>query len=398
MKKFIYLCSMMLLCLDVMAQIGNDRQLDDSLYCSWIKKELYVVLNTNNDSIHPGWRYDSVHSDEFNGNNLDRTKWFVMNKTWHSPKKNIGYFDSNNNVFFNDGKLYLSVTNNDDSIECYCSWDTLYNMYVTPKMLSGWIQSNKKIRYGYIETNCYLPKNHNYWPCLWTTGRYQTSNYDDYDEVDVFERTHNDGTNYPNKIRQNCYNGIGCEYTVSSQATQILTLQDSITGQSYVFGVEILPEEVVFYINGEVTSRLMFTDNHSIVDASNNYTCTDIEEMIAMHLVLSLTCDGNQNTIPLPQEPAWFDYVRCYKLERGSVNTFHPLVYSISNESTKVYPHVILGGTGCTAVVNYPSAVWAEQDIVLDKGFQLSANTPFSARVISVPSPETSELYKQNCN
>lgn len=40
--------------------------------------------------------------------------------------------------------------------------------------------------------------------------------------------------------------------------------------------------------------------------------------------------------------------------------------------------------------------VWAEQDIVLDKGFELSAGTSFSARVISVPNPQSSQLYIQN--
>lgn len=81
--------------------------------------------------------------------------------------------------------------------------------------------------------------------------------------------------------------------------------------------------------------------------------------------------------------------VRC----NANVSTYHPVVFSVSDESTKVYPHVILGGVGCTAVVNSPAGIWAEQDIILDKGFELSANTPFSARVISVPNGSESELY-----
>ena len=78
------------------------------------------------------------------------------------------------------------------------------------------------------------------------------------------------------------------------------------------------------------------------------------------------------------------------------MDTYHPTVFSPSVESTKVYPHVVLGGTGCSAIVSTPTAIWAEQDIILDKGFELSAGTSFSARVISVPNPEDSDLYIKN--
>ena len=400
MKKFIYLCGMILLSVNVIAQIGNNRQLDDSLYCDNRIKELTVNYHSTNIPITLGWRYDSIYSDEFSNPPIDTRKWVIRDRKWQSPKKQIGYVNSYDNVHIENGKLYLNITTNDDSIVCNCPWDTTNLKYHAPELLSGWIQSTDttKIRYGYIETKCYLPKNHNYWPCFWTTGRYKTNNYDDYDEVDVFERTHDNGTDYPNIVRQNCHNGLGCNYTLPSEVSQILTFQDSITGRSSVFGVEILPEEVVFYINGHVSSHLVFSDDLNKFNPWNTITCTDIEEMIPMELVLSLTCDWDQTTIPLPHESSWFEYVRSYKLERGNIDTYHPTVYSVSNESTKVYPHVILGGIGYTASVNNPSAVWAEQDILFDKGFELAANTPFSARVISVPDAEHSELYIQNCH
>ncbi len=64
----------------------------------------------------------------------------------------------------------------------------------------------------------------------------------------------------------------------------------------------------------------------------------------------------------------------------------------------KVYPHIILGGNGCSAYISTPTALWAEQDIVLDKGFELAPCTAFSARVIAVPDPDHSPLYIQNCH
>lgn len=120
--------------------------------------------------------------------------------------------------------------------------------------------------------------------------------------------------------------------------------------------------------------------------------------MIPMYAILEMmaTKDGLQEgTFPLPYDSCKFDYFRCFKLSRGSVDTYHPTAFIPSDESTKVYPHVILGGTGCTAQISTSTAIWAEQDIILDKGFELSAGTPFSARVISVPNPTNSPLYIQ---
>ncbi len=395
MKKFIYLCGMILLSLNMMAQIGNNRQLEDSLYCDWNDKNLEVQYQPSHLPITPGWRIDYSHSDEFNDTIIDRTKWIVKNRSWHKQNGHVGYLDSEDNVKVEDGKLFLSVTENTDSLDCLCRWCSKSNSdsIIIPELLAGWVTFIDTIRYGYIETKCYLPKNHNYWPCFWTTGR--DTIIDDYDEVDVFERTRDSHTDHPNMIRQNCYNGANCSY--SSFMTQILTFPDSISGKTVVFGAEILPEEVVFYINGHVSSHLRFDENPDHYNHWNTFTCTDIEEMIPMKMILSLTCDSTTTTIPQPYESSWFDYVMCYKLERGDDNTYHPSVFSPSNESTKVYPHVVLGGVGHTANVSTPTAIWAEQDIILDKGFQLSSNTAFSARVIKVPDPEHSKLYIQNC-
>ena len=229
MKKFVYLCGMMLLCMNMMAQIDNNRQLDNSMYCSYRTKHLQIHYDSTHIPLTPGWRYDSVHSDEFNTTTIDRSKWDVKHRSWQSPNQHVGFLDSNDNVKVSGGKLYLSVTENTDSLDFTCSWcgENHSSLTIIPELISGWVKLSDSFRYGYIETKCHLPKNHNYWPCFWTVGGNKT--IDDYDEVDVFERTRNNQTNYPNIIRQNCYNGINC--THHSYLSQILTLNDSISGK-----------------------------------------------------------------------------------------------------------------------------------------------------------------------
>lgn len=394
MKKYIYLCCIIVLFgLKAMSQSINHSINHNNHLCSYREKKLAIEYHRNRLPYTQGWIYDTINSDEFDGTTIDTNKWIVSNETWHSPNIHVGFVNFPSNVRTEDGKLYLEVTMNTDSIECCCSWDsTEYHCHI-PELISGWLTSSSKIRYGYFETECYLPKNHNYWPCFWTCRR--DTEINDYDEVDVFERTSSNNTNLPNVIRQNCYNKL--DYPDVSKTTQILTFDDSITGKSSVFGVEILPEEVVFYINGHVSSHLRYNSDASSFNTWNTFSCSDIEQMLPMRILLTLTCDPTQTNLPLPHESAWFEYFRCYKLDRGGVETYHPVVFIPSDESTLVYPHVIIGGTGCTANVTVPTALWAEQDIILDKGFELSASTPFSARVISVPKPEISPLYKQNC-
>lgn len=393
MKKFVYLCVMMLICMNMMAQERDQMEHDPLRYChDKHYKYLDVMFDTSRISYTPGWRYDSVFSDEFDATVIDTLKWRIKDREYIPGTINTGYINRPENVSIQNGSLILSVGTNDDNIRCKPSWGV--SKSGIPDLLSGWITSKKDFRYGYIETECYLPKNHHYWPCFWTTGR--NDSIDDYDEVDVFERTATHDTDYPYKIRQNCYNGAGT--THESFISSILTManHDSITGRTSVFGAEILPEEVVFYINGHVTGHLKYHED--LGDDWNAYTCTDIEEMIRMNFVLSLTCPEDQHTLPLPHDSAVFNYMRCYKLERGSVDTYHPTVFVPSDESTKVYPHVILGGKGCVAHISTSTAIWAEQDIVLDRGFEISSGTSFSARVISVPDPEHSPLYIQNCH
>lgn len=388
MKKFVYLCVVMLLSLNIMAQNldGIRGASEERVYCrdstTKFYKHLSETISPTSIPITPGWIALTGFCDEFNGTSLDENKWVVKDKQIHYYQPEVGFLNSIDNVSERDGKLYLTVTPNVDSIMCQNDKTGLWKV---PKLLSGWIRTQGSFRYGYIETRCYLPKNHHYWPCFWTTGR--TNN--DYDEVDVFERTNGHGTDYPNIIRQNCYDGTPAAN--HSYLSQILSCSQNISGDSLVFGAEILPHEIVFYINGKVSSHVKYDE--TLYNSWNTFTCTDIDEMVPMNVIFSLTCAPTQQTVPLPQESAWFDYFRCYKLVRGSVDTYHPVVFSHSPQSTMVYPHVILGGNGHVANVTTPTAIWAEQDIVLDKGFELSAGTSFSARVISVPNPNTSSLY-----
>lgn len=385
MRKVLYFCGMILLSLDIYAQQtipnpANGREVD---YCSYLKK--YLELDFPTTSLPPtqGWIKIDTLSDEFEDTLIDFDKWKVLDEYYHTGNDQTGYLKEN--VCIEDGYLAIFLSYNPSGIECQ-------NNSADPKIFNyftGKVVSNNRIQYGYLETKCYFPQNCRYRPGFWTY--YQRFSQPLYDEIDVFEMYKD--LQYGNRqFLQNCYHNIN--YPNTSKCYQRLTFSTPFSGQEATFGVEILPHEIVFYVNGHVTSHLRY--NNELANSWNTFTCTDVDEMIPMVSILEMmaTIDGLQGgAFPLPYDSCKFDYFRCYKLSRGSVDNYHPTVFIPSEESAKVYPHVILGGTGCTAQINTSTAIWAEQDIILDKGFELSAGTLFSARVISVPDPANSPLY-----
>ena len=389
MKKPLFIFFTIFSWIGCLAQPNVQSRVEDTTYCHWVKKRINAIRE-DSCQLNPGWRYDTIYSDEFEGTTINTNKWYIYDHYVHGNNKKMGYMNDPENIRIDNGRLLLNVTPNTDSVVCYTH--SVPQISYKPYFLSGGVKTYQKMRYGYFETECYLPKNHHYWPCFWIQAN--DVSISEYGEVDVFERTKDDDTDDPKILRQNCYDDF--EYDEWSTSTQIRYFPDSITGKATVFGVEILPMELVFYINGHVSSRLRY--DPEITNYWNTFTCSDVEELLPMNMRLSLNCRPGISEIPQPHEPAWFSYARCYKLKRGDTDTFHPTNFVPSEESTKVYPHIILGGAGCTASVNTPTAVWAEQDIVFDKGFVLSAGTSFTARVVQVPDPDHSPLYIQNCH
>ncbi len=364
---------------------SNGRDVD---YCDYLKKHLDVNYHSTSIGPTPGWIKFDTCSDEFNGTELDDSFWTIKDTVYQPGDYPTAFLKEN--VSVNNGYLVISLSYDSVGIEC-----TSFPPHPSQpfKYFGGRVVSNSRIQYGYLETKCYLPQNCNYRPGFWTY--YNNSAQSVYDEIDVFEMYYN--LEYGNRqFLQNCYHNIPDSYLDKSKCYQKLTFSTPFTGQESTFGVEILPHEIVFYVNGHVTSHLRY--DRDLSNDWNTFTCNDVDEMIPMVAILEMvatTVGLPEGTFPLPYESCKFDYFRCYKLSRGSVDTYHPTVFVPSDESTKVYPRVILGGTGCTAQINTSTAIWAEQDIILDKGFELSAGTPFSARVISVPNPESSPLYIQ---
>ena len=240
-----------------------------------------------------------VWSDEFEGNELDNTKWSLCPE-WH--RQGGSYWNEDNTWLNGNGQLKLKVTERNDSV--FCGAIRTHNRY------------NQK--YGYFEVKCRVPQIHGGWAAFWLMpyGNKAGNLGNDGTEMDVFESING----WNGKVNQALHwDGYGIEHQKASQSMTSWGLYD---GQYHVFGMMWTPTEYVFYIDNVETWR------------TSAGGVSDVEQYMKLTMEVSnATWPGdwsNQTTKPI----TWtIDYVRTYALPTAT-NTKELVKSSIS-----IYPN-----------------------------------------------------------
>ena len=221
-----------------------------------------------------------IWSDEFNGNELDNTKWASCPE-WH---RQGGSYWSKENAWLNgNGQLKLKVTEHNDSVFC------------------GAIRTHKRYnqKYGYFEVKCKVPQIHGGWAAFWLMpyGNKVGGLGNDGTEMDVFESING----WNGKVNQALHwDGYGPEHQKASKSMTNWGLYD---GKYHVFGMMWTPYEYIFYIDNIETWR------------TSAGGVSDVEQYMKLTMEVSnATWPGdwnNQKTKPI----TWtIDYVRTYQL------------------------------------------------------------------------------------
>ena len=312
MKKFIYLCGMMLLSLNIMAQIDlNDRN----------------------------WGTGPVFSDDFDVSNrqFDNTfqetlgKWLSYSKgAWPSgvtkPTTNQVY-QWYNCLFDAIGEhLYLHCKYEPNSpIQCgdydiaplpgwYCD-ATHQSLYY----YSGMIETQTPMfQYGYFEIHCKLPIHKGAFPAFWLWDEKNPSQSNDphYEEIDIFEFSWNIGES-PNWIGNPNPHGLPDPYTFTtgiyfndsatnyySYARNFPTLPSESNDLSnwHIFACEWMPGYVKWYCDGSLVNEYHVSENipHRHLTLKTNYAI-----------------DGKykyNNNVWVDEGDMVVDYIRVYQL------------------------------------------------------------------------------------
>ncbi len=205
-------------------------------------------------------RFELTWSDEFDGTELDRTKW--QTEWWVTERKG-GYWHEDM-VSVKDGNLIITTAYFDEPLEnrYYEQWkDEINFKEYKPGWYTACISSQDRFTqtYGYYEIRCILPKSTGMWSAFWMMNG-GVVNVDgsgqDGTEVDIFESMYykDEWIGYGDCIISGIvYDGYGPE-------TQNASIDKWYANNPYeeynTYGLEWNEDEYIFYINGVETGRI----------------------------------------------------------------------------------------------------------------------------------------------
>lgn len=253
MRKFAYLCTMMLLSLNMTAQIDPYDHNWDTLLLDHFTSNTWNTWQQWSIS-HPVGFYKAFIPEWPSGVSRGAAEHQVY------QRENC-VFDNNGGMrlvsVYEGGVNNLPLTCGNYDIPpgktCDTSHHTLYYS-------SGKIESGDKYLYGYFEIRCSLPIHKGAFPAFWLYG--QGTNY--YNEIDIFEYSW--GCSGSNHYKQfTC--GILCNNTSVSmdhyaRSYPILPAESADLRYPHTFACEWLPERVTWYVDGVVVNE--FTDYEHI--------------------------------------------------------------------------------------------------------------------------------------
>jgi beta-glucanase (GH16 family) len=173
-----------------------------------------------------------VWNDEFEGTQLDATKWKTCPE-WQ--RQGFCYWEADNHQLTGSGQLRLDVTEVGDSV--FCGAVRTKNLYYQ--------------KYGYFEVRCQVPQIHGGWSAFWMMpDQNQPGNQGtDGTEIDIFESV-NGWIGMVNHALH--WDGYGVEHQTVKETMHRPDLYD---GSYHTFGMFWTPTEYVFYIDSIETWR-----------------------------------------------------------------------------------------------------------------------------------------------
>lgn len=194
-------------------------------------------------------KFELVWSDEFDGEELDSTKWKPLyTANGNTLVRKGGYWNADM-ISVKDGNLHISTVNYPDGYK--------------GNGLAGWYTGAITTRdiyeqtYGYFEIRCILPKGYGVWSAFWLNSL-TMSNVDstgiDGAEIDIYESAY-----YPAHMVSSNVHIDGYEKDLKSQGSRTMLLSANNPYEEYnTYGLEWNKDEYIFYINGEEVTRSDF--------------------------------------------------------------------------------------------------------------------------------------------
>lgn len=301
MKKFIYLCSMMLLSLNMMAQIDlNDDSWIPALQESfsvpgrtWIEGTWLSSpdgkwrATTSGNITHGTNEHQVYHYSNCLFNDTDQTMELVAEFDYTGDIPNHNYTLPNTVNEYPTGEL------------CY---------------FSGTMDCVQKFRYGYFEIKCKLPVHRGAFPAFWLwNGKEGVGAF--YEEIDIFEYSwHVTAIEYnpstPGYGSPRCFT---CGFIFNdtenvlegydhAQTFPIIPSTSPDLSEWHIFSCEWLPDHIIWYLDGDIYNSYYEPDTipHRSLTLKVNYAIDNYYQ---------------HNNTPWPGGVMTIDYINVYQLK-----------------------------------------------------------------------------------
>lgn len=349
-----------------------------------------------------GWILNPAFSDEFETNQLNESKWYVVDNGCHSMSKKA-IFLKNSNTYSVDGhRLLLKQYRLPQPDTCPFSGEVR-------SFASAYITAHAKVRYGYYEIRSKYPPNVNLSPCFWFQGA-EGNPIKRYDEIDAMEYDVDRISH--NRLRNNILHGYDQPDTSANLPAQLeckpILSTTSFIQDTLVIGVEWLPREINFYLNRECIARYKHSSDSNVhvrnfENAFSDFTCVNINDAIPQLMMLSFSVNIYDSTSfdSIQDGQRWaIDWVRSYKLIEASQpnSLFWPPYVSLTDpELLKVHKEIYLGGddnhSGLIPISNNLT-LWSKTNISLGSSFVVQPGSSITLRCIQT-SPDVFSTNSQ---
>lgn len=267
MKRIFYLCCMMLTCLDMMAQFNSNN--------GWKCR-----INEDFSGTGRGWDacYEETRPTSIPADSAWKRQWCAKGVELYDGVTKAGGYQA----FQRSNALFNNATFNDNKMRLVSEYISYYPLlcdvprpkgYELPKFhycnanpndvfyYSGNIQSRRQdMHYGYYEAECALPVHEGAHASFWLYGCHTTSTDSIYEEIDIVEysvidRDYDTCRGYSSGI---WYNGQTVNYTLEDHYGYVnnhIPQTSPDIRYMHTYGCEWMPDHVVFYRDGKVTSE-----------------------------------------------------------------------------------------------------------------------------------------------
>ena len=177
--------------------------------------------------------YELVWHDEFNGTEVDESKWSYQNGTWNGSNVQNCYVPENTSV--SDGTLRITAKY-EPNFQCFDQMRDFTSGFIQNRNVVDWT-------YGYFEARLRVPASNSTWPAFWMSPQEHVyGEWPKSGEIDILEIRGHDMTT----TTANAHWGSDRNNRVQQKGP--LFIGDAT--QWHVYGVEWSLGELKFYLDG----------------------------------------------------------------------------------------------------------------------------------------------------